>query len=56
MVGPTKVQPRRFSSLDSAIDSGEVEAARSVARSSLLGRDFVSGSYFQKNAASEPCS
>ena len=42
MVGPTKVQPRFFRSLDSAVDSGVVGIALSVCQSRFFGRAFGS--------------
>lgn len=56
VVGPTKVQPRRRSSFESAIDSGVALTRRSRDQTTRRGRDAGGGSKRHTNAAREPAS
>ena len=44
VVGPTKLQPRFFRSLDMAIDAGDVDRVRATSRVSRSGRSAAAGS------------
>src|SRR5688572_26801446 len=54
VVGPTKLQPRRFSSFDIAADSGVTAIVFTTSQVSVFGRDVLGGSKRQTNEASEP--
>ena len=54
MVGPTKLQPRFFSSFEIRTETAVVGLARRWARSTISGRSSGPGSNFQNQAASEP--
>ena len=54
VVGPTKLQPRRFGSFESATDSGVTAIVFRTSQVSLFGRDARGGSNRQTNDASEP--
>ena len=54
VVGPTKRQPRRFSSFDSAIDAGVVASSFTADQVTRRGRSEAAGSKRQRKAASDP--
>ena len=56
MVGPTKLQPRFFSSFEISAEVAVFGIAMTAARSTSFGRSCGRGSNFQNQAASEPAS